>query len=428
MSRSVSIALLIILLVAAMLVLLVPQFPSQDLRASWLAGVFFEQGRYDQIYPADTDAYTMLPPSQWAPYMAARGHEGNIFPFIYPPLWAAAFGWLGTRADFQTIAAAAGFINTALLGGMLLLAWKAAGSRMSPVLFVAIGLPVLILTTIGGVGLLQNQPQILVSFLMVLALERTRAGAGITAGAALALAAAIKVYPAAFALLWLAGGHRRAFISFLLAGGALALASVAVAGWPLHEEFLRQLALIRKTIVITRFSYSLDPMIGQLFFSDEMRRIPGLGNPPGAHSPKGWFIIAKPLPWNLASTALMVLAIATAFLLIRRRAVRDVWLLWPLAFTLFAWVSPISWGYHYLPAVAFAPVLAERFGALRGGMLLALLFVPELIPLIRLCKPVPPLTYPAQIAGTLAMAGYALSLYLAARRGKPAPAPGPAPG
>ena len=41
----------------------------------------------------------------------------------------------------------------------------------------------------------QNQPQILVSFLTVLALERAMRGHERTAGLALAVAAAIKVYP-----------------------------------------------------------------------------------------------------------------------------------------------------------------------------------------------------------------------------------------
>lgn len=55
---------------------------SADLRATWLAGVFQAQGALDQVYPADTAAFTMHPPAGWIPYMLAQGYDGPVYPYL----------------------------------------------------------------------------------------------------------------------------------------------------------------------------------------------------------------------------------------------------------------------------------------------------------------------------------------------------------
>ena len=54
----------------------------------------------------------------------------------------------------------------------------------------------------------------------------------ILAGIALAIAAAIKIYPAFFALFWLFSREKRAFAAFVIAGGIIGANSVLWAGWP----------------------------------------------------------------------------------------------------------------------------------------------------------------------------------------------------
>ncbi|MDX1739050.1 MAG: glycosyltransferase 87 family protein, partial [Alphaproteobacteria bacterium] len=72
---------------------------------------------------------------------------------------------------------------------------------MSLLTYLGISLGLVAFLVPFGLALRENQPQILVSFLILLAIERERAGWNIAGGAALALAASIKLYPALFALL-----------------------------------------------------------------------------------------------------------------------------------------------------------------------------------------------------------------------------------
>jgi len=265
--------------------------PSADLRALWLAGQMLAEGRPDLVYPAEIGVFTMRPPPEWLPWLAARGHSGEVFPYIYPPLWA----WLAARSGlpFEALESAARLINPALLVAMLLLARRLAAPAMHPAGYLAPGLAVFALTTVGSVALYQNQPQILVAFLTVLAVERAEHGAPRLAGAALALAAAIKLYPAFFALVFLILGWRRALGAFVITGGALAALSVAVAGWPLHGEFLSVLARISDTAMLTKLNYAFESALGFLFHAEagQLIRAAKLGADAGGG---GWQVLAKP--------------------------------------------------------------------------------------------------------------------------------------
>jgi len=103
--------------------------------------------------------------------------------------------------------------------------------------------------------------------------ERHRAGAPLTAGAVIALAASIKLYPALLALPFLASGNRRAFGSFVVIGASLGGLSIALAGWPLHSLFLAEVGRISGTVMSTIHTYSFDAIIGQMFFADQMQMI-----------------------------------------------------------------------------------------------------------------------------------------------------------
>ncbi len=409
-------ALVVVVSVAFLSYLVYRATPSADLLASWIAGHFLEIGALDRIYPQDTTAFTMLPPPGWQAYLDSHEYGDTVFPFIYPPLWAVVFGWLTRITEFTRVAQVASLVNPLLMGGMVLLAWRAGAARMSALHFTVIGLLVLFGSSIGTIAIFQNQPQILVAFLMVLAVERSQAGAPLTAGAALALAASIKLYPAAFALLWLASGDRRAFGAFLVVGLGLGALSVALAGWPLHRTFLNQFAVIGRTVMVTGFSFSLDPSIAQVFFADRLQFI---ADPAAAAAAAetgvpadrlGWSVMTKPPLWAAASLMLMGAVLLFAMRRMHRAAPGGRALLWPMTFALFALLSPLSWGYHYLPAAAFAPMLIEGLGGRRGWPLLALVFLPLALPFFAFYRTLDFVGTPSQIVGTAAMALYALAL------------------
>ena len=421
-SIGTSIIAVIIASIATFIVLINDTSGSSDILASWMAGHYYQLGLLDQIYPHDTDVFTMRPPPEWIPYHQSQGRSSDVFPFIYPPIWAHVFGWLTTVTQFETLANWASVINPLLIGSMVILAWRASGSAMPALRFTLLGLLILAFTLIGIVPIIQNQPQIFVSFLIVLALERHRSDAPITAGAAIALAASIKLYPALLALLFLASGNRRAFGSFVITGAILGGLSIALTGWPLHSLFLAEVGRISGTVMSTIHTYSLDAVIGQLFFIDQMQMIHDpnfIASAADEGQIKGWKVMAKPPLWRgLSAVALLATLAFFAYQLRRNKEpVSDNSMLWPVVIICISLLNPISWGYHYLPAVAFAPVLVDRFGTLRGAVLLLLIFAPVSVVVLTSVYPhIDFIPQPASLFGTLSMIGLALAFAVAHRK------------
>jgi alpha-1,2-mannosyltransferase len=349
---------------------------SSDLMATWMAGKYFFEGTFDQIYTHYDHLFTMRPPSDWQPYLRANGYNEAIYPFIYPPLWAWAASFLHKFTSFESFALAATLVNPVLLGMTIWLAAKTASQKL-PLTLIVIGTTVVFAFSISAlVALEQNQPQILVGFLIVLGIERTRSGAPIVGGIAMALAASLKLYPALFALFWLANGERKAPAAFALAGGALGLLSVTTAGWPLHEVFLSDVSAISRTALVTFLSHSIDPTIAMLFFEDQEIVFPSLAvSNPGALR-EGWAIVEKTALWRALDVALLIGAIAFLIFVARSSKGKDP-LFWPMALTLIAVVSPLSWGYHYLPALAFALVLFERARPIFAFVYVIMIFFPS---------------------------------------------------
>jgi hypothetical protein len=299
-----------------------------------------------------------------------------------------------------------------LLVGTVALAWRATGARLGFPIFLTLGCAMLAASFVGALGLMENQPQILVSFLLVLALERSRSGHGIAAGLALALAASIKGYPALFALLWLATGHRKELLTFAGLGALLGGLSVALAGWPLHEAFLGQLATISNTILVTPVSYGLAPFVAQITTPDILTLSET------AHGPR-YRLGAMPPVAGILSKIVLIGAIGAIAFAMRRAAPETRYaMLWPLAFVTVSLFAPLAWCYHYIPAVAAAPVLIDRFGARVGGAILLLVTVPLTGPVIALYIHAGPLVSPAQAVGTLLMIGLAAAYLAGARSAK----------
>ena len=388
--------------------------PSPDLLASWVAGQMWAAGETGQIYPALDTVFPMLPPEGWPDHLAAQGYVGAVFPFVYPPIWAVLTGALTRVMPLGTFEGAATLINPVALGLMCWLALRAAGpTRLPRTLLLAIGLALMLITLPGAVALEQNQPQILVSLLIVAAIERDRAGAPRAAGIALALAASIKLYPLVFTVVWLARRRWEALATFTVAGGVLGGASVALAGWPLHAEFLALVGSIRHTALVTSFTYGIDASIAQIWYSDTLRFVTGHGQT--GDVTRGWTILEKPGAWVTLSTAALLAVLAVAAAAAARRP--GSLLIWPATVIAVALVSPLAWGYHYLPALAFAPLILDRAGPARGGALLLALCLPMSLPAFGLLARVPLVDLFPQLTGTVALAAMAAVLARSVRTG-----------
>lgn len=352
---------------------------SADLLATWLAGRAFALGLPDQIYAATGAVFTMEPPTAWRAWIDAQHHDASAYPFIYPPLWAWVGSLLYRAFSLSTLIAGANLLNPAVLVASLWLALRntVPPARLAPMFLLGLLLTGLSIATI--IALAQNQPQIIVGFLCILAVDRMLRDAPRSAGIALALAASIKLYPAVFALFFLARRDWAALRAFLVAGLALGLASIAVAGWPLHQAFLAQIGAISRTALTSFISWSLDSTLAKLVFRDSMievfdNRIPISGTEPGS-----WFVMLKPPLWRAVDAALQLAALAGLYRIARRTA--DP-LFWPLAFTVTALLSPLAWGYHFLAAYVFLPALFTRLPTLPALGLVALIVIPQSAPFV----------------------------------------------
>ncbi|ROT99008.1 glycosyltransferase family 87 protein [Histidinibacterium lentulum] len=346
--------------------------PSPDLRATWIAGHFYSLGAPSQIYAGNEGYFTMRALESWDDWSAAEGLEGVNYPFVYPPLWAALAGALTQVMPYWLFKGIAAFLNPLLMVGMVWLAARCVDDReVSVQMMTFLGGLVVVFTLPGIVALQQNQPHILVSFLMVLAVERARAGAMAAAGAALGFAAALKLFPALLVVVWIASGRWRPVGWFALFGGGLGALSVALAGWPLHEAFLSEIDAIRASIIVTGFNYGLDALMAWNLRLQDLVDI--------THAEGGWKMLEKPALWQMLSMVALATILTFAFTAARlaRRAGRDPdILIWPVLFIALAFVSPLAWGYYYLPALAFLPHLLDRFGLRRGGVMFALIAAP----------------------------------------------------
>ena len=391
---------------------------SADLRAVWNAATMLAEGRPDLVYRSE-DVFTMTPPEGWLARAIAEGAETPVYPYLYPPLWAALLAPLTRWASFAQVSGVFAALNPILLALTLELARRAAGRPLAPVPWIALGTACLGATWIGTVALMENQPQILVAFLCVLALERHRAGAPVAAGAALALAAATKLYPAAFALFLLAAGDRRAALAFAGFGGALALASVALAGWPLHESFLDGVATLSRSVLVSNAGYSLDGLLAALGLAGERTWIVGATTPGYFDTPFGWAVAAKPAAWALASRlGLVAVVVASALAIARSRDGTDtrIALLWAAGMAALALLSPLAWAYYFIAPMAFLPAVLAAWPPLFGFGILGIVVVPLTLPVgVAISQAVPGFPI-AQAVGTVAMAVLVLLLLATSAR------------
>jgi len=341
-----------------------------DLLAVWTAGEFWQMGRLDEIYPPASGLFTMLPPSGWVDWLAeTQGYDESIYPFLYPPLWAVVMGTVAP-SDFAPVAAASYWINAALLAATAILAVRATGALVNPVLHVVLVLVVFTTTQIASVGFLQGQPHIFVAFLIVLAVERSRAGAGATAGAALALAASIKLFPAMYVVIWLARGEKRAVWSFAVVGAALAAASVLLAGWPLHRMFLDSIGQIGRTLLVIGNNVSFDGVVGQVFALGKAELVRGANLDDLGNAREAWLVTERPGLWSVLSKAGLLAVLAGAALAARRLPTEALYAgLWPFLLTVSIVFTPTGWVYYIIPAAVFAPAMIAALPPVRGAAL-----------------------------------------------------------
>ncbi|MEO1536317.1 MAG: glycosyltransferase family 87 protein [Pseudomonadota bacterium] len=362
-----------------------------DLLPLWLAAKFWAMGQPEMIYTIEGGAFTLSTPEAWRALATAEGVGAvDINPFIYAPIWAVLLAPLTEVMSFATFDAIVRILNPAALAIVPFCVWRAAPIA-PPALIIGTGFAMLALTTVGLLPIMGGQVQIVVALLLAIAMERSRNGAPLAAGAALGLAAALKLYPALFVLLFLATRQNRAILSFALVGGGFGLASLAFAGWPLHAELLRELSVISSSVIEINLSTNLDALIVVALALEMSDGIPGRA------------VLVKSEMWSALSRIALLGAI-TALAIVGRRnpAIAQHPLYWPLAVITAAILGPLSWTFHYILPMAASALLLTLLP--RAAALAVLLTVGALSSILTIALPFPSIgtTPPLQLWGSLA--------------------------
>jgi len=326
-----------------------------DFFAVYLAGKAFALGDFASVYGPATKMFSLDTPAAWSALVAEAGidPELTLYPYIYPPIWAALSAMTLSQIAPETVLPIVSAVNAALFIGTVALAWRVTRTQQSLVIWLLVGVIFLAATTFGFVPLRQGQWQILTSFLILLSLERARAGAPFQAGAALALATSIKLYPVLLLVLWLARRDQwRNIPAFIITLATLCAASFLLAGPELHLHFIERVATISGSVLYTLLSYNFTVLLD------------------------GWTVTGQPgeigvkitTPWvGLLNKALLLASAATAFWAARRATPDQLYRctvpIWLVAMSYF---SPLSWSYHFLTAMAFAPLLLQRAAGIVG--------------------------------------------------------------
>lgn len=327
---------------------------AEDFSAYYFAGYFYDLGEWDQIYAGPPDVIGPEMPARWAEVLVEMGEGSeNTYPFLYPP-WAAAV--MAPVTKIITPQAAMNVLlvcNIALLYGSSFLAWRLMGrGRVGLSHWMLISLPVLAVTVQANFALVLGQIQLLVFFLCLLAVERYRSGAEMSGALWLALAACLKITPAAFAILFVWNRNWKALIAFTVASlGGLGL-SILWTGWPLHEVFFDRMSTLNGLLLMSNVGVPWDAVIYQLV--DLIR-----GTAPIYDSAE--HVVPRPIWLELVVKSIFVAGLVVIWWRTRRMAQPDrvvaqfyaLALLVPLA-------APLAWVHYFMLPAYMLPVLFVR--------------------------------------------------------------------
>lgn len=337
-----------------------------DLNALYVAGHFLAEGRPDLVYVefplAQRPEWKALT-EDWACELLCA------YPYVYPPIWAELVAPLTRMIDMYGFSNLALLVNIPLFALTPILAWRLWKPKMSLRKWTFRCLFLATFCTVGVVAIINNQPQLAVTFLMLLAFERAARGQPWLGGVALGLAAVIKIYPAIFAVIWLREGQWRPILGAAATGLAILGLNFALVDATLNAAFIEQLGTLSGVSFALQPNYSLISQISWLepairaaaFRGDEIE---------GFRAVPGW-----------VSPVLLVLAIALVWW--RSLNASAQWrgrMMLPMLILGVALASPLAWAHYFFIPLFALQLLPEYFGKRWGTAIMlaaaAMIFVP----------------------------------------------------
>ncbi|MCI0430046.1 MAG: glycosyltransferase 87 family protein [Rhodospirillales bacterium] len=308
-----------------------------------IAGRLIAEGHADALYTQTPDMLAVDDPA-WIAAAAPLGYDWRLYPYLYPPL-VAAIAAPASGLDFVLFKAGLLTLTLAALAGAILLSARAWAPRLlapTPllILLAAISASWPMTTQLIALNL---QPLVLLA--IVIAICAAQSDRPALAGAALALAGAVKLTPAVLVLYWLATRRFACAAWFLIASAALILLGLALAGAPAHLAWIGRMQELAQAIVPTAHNRSLASLFYGLVhgFETELQGLP-----------------ISPMPaWVKVALIIMTLA-GAAFCLIgaqrsRRHSAADA--AGQTALLLVAMLgTPLAWSHYFLVLAVAAMV------------------------------------------------------------------------
>lgn len=236
---------------------------ASDLAGLYLAARLAGAGQIEHLYERSAQFFNIVDTGIWLDFAREAGIAPRGFtPYVYPPLWAALFAPAAEALSFRAYFVAANLVNAlAITATVLIAAWRWCPALLRPLPFA--GVLVAVAWARPTVDLLVlGQPQAITVLLVLVAMVASQERRPVLAGAALALAAAVKVVPGVLAIYWLTTRRRDCALWFAGFLAALALVSVALAGWPAHLAFLESVSEIGRSLVMAHNNQGLAAFIG----------------------------------------------------------------------------------------------------------------------------------------------------------------------
>lgn len=406
-------AIAISLLPAILLVLFSWNAYPADFSALYFAAEFYAQADWANVYPRTPEFFWDPVPEAWQERAAhAGGDPANapsiVTPYVYPPLWAAVLAPLTQIFSFSVTGNLLVVVNALALVAMIWMGKALFPSQAhSSFNWAALCAGLTAFSIVFQLAFLLGQPQIIVTAMIMGSVLLLAQGHDKSAGALLALAAAIKLAPAIFAVLFVMERRWRALGSFMVVGAGLAAASVLIAGWPLHEGFLYKLSQLDGRTLLSRINLSLDQPIYHLHHLVNGTFVSAYYKPELLEAPR-WGAIALRLMflaglwWVYQATrtlpdqqrlgqrllSLSLLVILTSplgwlhymllplMLLPGLSGTRGFWVLYPLCVLVFMpqwflWLTDHKFGFFVLPGLYCTTAVAILLISLRKGDRLA---------------------------------------------------------
>lgn len=337
--------------------------PHIDISALFMAGWLAGNGQADLIYLAPSQIFNAEPIPMWKEVMAAQGLPDQVVTaYIYPPIWAKLLAWPTHAMSAMTFFKSVYIWHMVAALASACVAYLIVRRQIRPKLLPwGIALFVVLFGTFPAMNsFLNNQPQITVTLLIICGFWLVSRGQSTGGGALVGLAAALKVSPILFALIFLMRRDWSALCAALVVSGGIALLSIIAMGWPLHLTFLERLGEVNDLIVMTKFNYSPEALIYQA-----VEWFKGTAMPDG----RELAVYTAPEPvWITMIIKLMLLGALAAFLFATRDLNKTDAL--PVQLFLLSLITsifgPLSWAHYFFMPTLLLPTLFLIMSAKRA--------------------------------------------------------------